>query len=635
MNVNDRQDETAAATPVDPELAVRQPDDSDEPGTAPEKARLTLRMLLVGVLAAVALLPLGLFWTWSQSAAFDQQMEDVTDRHLLLARNLGDALTRYRRDVLSAFELLSDQAAGEHALAGSSAMMSNLAIRCICVAQPDGTVIHTMRAENETCPEFIPPERMAALAATAEGEAPVLSNVMADPHGRPTIYIVRYQGENLIIGTISTDYFVELGKSISFGHRGHAAIVDAAGQVLAHPKTEWQDSMKDLSQVAPVAAMMAGETGISQFYSPAMLDDMIAGFTTVPGTGWGVMIPQPIGELRAAASSASRSAILLLAVSLIIAAAIGWILAVRLTAPLKSVVEAARQMAQGDVSARVKDTKGRLVIHEFASLQRMFNAMAASVQRAKIREQHASEMAMAANQSKSMFLANTSHELRTPLNAIIGFTDVMDSEIFGRIEQPKYRGYVTDIKNSAEHLRRLINDVLDISSFDLDKIALMENEVAVASVLHEVNAMTRQSADAKGIALEFDLPSEWHVHSDPSRMSQVLINLINNAVRHTPSGGRIDVRVQGKADGRLALSVTDNGSGIAADELAAVLEPFRRGELAMIRSNDGVGLGLAIVGAIARAHGADFTLESELGRGTVATLTLPAERVFLSKRAAA
>lgn len=635
MSADDRQNEIAAATPVDPEIAEGIPDDTIEPGIAPVKTRLTLRMLLVGVLAAVALLPLGLFWTWSQSAAFDQQMEDVTDRHLLLARNLGDALTRYRRDVLSAFELLSDQAAGARTLAGASAMMSNLAIRCICVAQPDGTVIHSMRAENTTCPGLIQPERMAALAATAEGETPVFSDVMADSLGRPTIYIVRYQGDNLIIGTISTDYFVELGKSISFGHRGHAAIVDAAGQVLAHPKAEWQDSMKDLSQVAPVAAMMAGETGISQFYSPAMLDDMIAGFTTVPGTGWGVMIPQPIGELRAAASSASRSAMLILAASLIIAAAIGWLLAIRLTAPLKSVVEAARQMAQGDVSARVKQTKGRFVIHEFVSLQRMFNAMAASVQRAKIREQHASQVAMAANQSKSMFLANTSHELRTPLNAIIGFTDVMDSEIFGRIEQPKYRGYITDIKNSAEHLRRLINDVLDISSFDLEKIALMENEVAIASVLQEVDAMTRQSADAKGIALAFDLPSEWHVHSDPSRISQVLINLINNAVRHTPPGGRIDVRIRDKEDGRLALSVTDDGSGIAADELAEVLEPFRRGELAMTRSNDGVGLGLAIVGAIARAHGADFTLESELGRGTVATLTLPAERVFLPKRAAA
>ncbi len=593
---------------------------------------ISLRLIMVAVLVTTALVPLGIFWAWSQAVAFQNQIDDVADRHLLLARNLTAALSRYQRDIRATFTLLSANVASGVEIPGMDAMMANLGIRCVCRVAPDGSVRETIEAPGISCPDAIRPARLAVLShASVEGAA-TFSHVMADAAGRPTLYLLKRDGGDLIIGALSTDHFIELARSISFGANGHAAIVDNTGRVLAHPKAEWQQEMRDISAVPAVQRMLNGQTGIGQFYSPALEDDMIAGFSAVPETGWGVMIPQPVNELRDAAAAANRSALLILGSSLVIAVALGWLLAMRLIAPLRAVIAAARRMAGGEVGARIPTQNRALPISEFREIRYAFNGMASAVQRANDKQRQARRAADDANQAKSMFLANTSHELRTPLNAIIGFSEAMDQEIFGPIGEPHYRAYVGDIRQSAGHLLRLINDLLDISSFDLGKLKLAEAEVRLSVIIDAVAIMTRRAAEEMDVALTFGTAGDPTARNcvlwvDADRLSQILINLVDNALRHTRPGGRVTVNGQRTADGGMMIQVADSGSGIAADKLANVMEPFQRGEKASTRKDEGVGLGLAIVGAIARSHQAEFTLQSVPGEGTTATLILPPERV--------
>jgi hypothetical protein len=128
----------------------------------------------------------------------------------------------------------------------------------------------------------------------------VFSNVLPDRHGEPTIFLWKsLDNGRFALGALTTEYFVKLQSALSFGQQGHAVIVDRRGHTIAHPEAQWQSMMKDLSQVEPVRRMMAGETGVLRFFSPALQAEMVAGYATTSKTGWGVMIPQPIAELEA------------------------------------------------------------------------------------------------------------------------------------------------------------------------------------------------------------------------------------------------------------------------------------------------------------------------------------------------
>ena len=158
------------------------------------------------------------------------------------------------------------------------------------------------------------------------------STVLAGPDGEPMLYLVELIDDYVAVGAIATTYFVEFGKAVAFGKGGHAAIVDHTGRLLAHPLPDWHRSMKDISAVPPVQRMLQGETGISQFYSPAAQADMIAGFTTVPETGWGVMIPQPFAELQNKAAAVRNHALGVILLGLLVAAVVSWFVAGLITA---------------------------------------------------------------------------------------------------------------------------------------------------------------------------------------------------------------------------------------------------------------------------------------------------------------
>ena len=238
-----------------------------------------------------------------------------------------------------------------------------------------------------------------------------------------------------------------------------------------------------------------------------------------------------------------------------------------------------------------------------------------------------------ANKSKSEFLATMSHELRTPLNAIIGFSDVLRKQLYGSLGNARYLEYVADINASGLHLLAIINDILDLAKAEAGKLELREDSFDLLGCLQACLQMCAGRADEGGVVLELGTAeSEIEIHADERLIRQLALNLISNAVKFTPPGGRVDIRAQATERREVIIEVADTGIGIPAEHLERVLRPFEQVERALSRRHGGTGLGLPFAKKIAELHGGTLTLESEVDNGTHVTVRLPAHRLMPQRR---
>jgi len=221
-----------------------------------------------------------------------------------------------------------------------------------------------------------------------------------------------------------------------------------------------------------------------------------------------------------------------------------------------------------------------------------------------------------------------SHELRTPLNAIIGFSEIMVSGLFGPIGNQRYLDYASDINKSAQHLLDVISDLLDMSRIELNRRELDCADESLDEIVAESAAMAGALAQQGQVALDLDAAtSGLTLFVDKRAVKQILVNLLSNAVKFTQPGGRIELAVRCCEGGVVRVEVSDTGIGIPARELPSLFEAFSQSDARKARGGGGAGLGLWISRALARLHGGDVTIESVEGKGTVATLTLPVDRL--------
>ncbi len=233
-----------------------------------------------------------------------------------------------------------------------------------------------------------------------------------------------------------------------------------------------------------------------------------------------------------------------------------------------------------------------------------------------------------ANEAKSHFLARMSHELRTPLNAVIGFSDVMMQESMGPVGTPVYLDYLKHINSSGAHLLELINDILDLSKLEAGHFELREGIVDLWEVVEGATAMVQLRAEAGGVRLVNAVRPGITLQADETAVRQIVLNVVANAIKFTPSGGEVVWSALHALDGDVVLKLRDSGVGIRPEDIERVFEPFGQSQSGFVAQERGTGLGLPIVRTLMQLHGGEATLESVLGAGTTVALRFPATRVI-------
>ena len=292
---------------------------------------------------------------------------------------------------------------------------------------------------------------------------------------------------------------------------------------------------------------------------------------------------------------------------------------------------------RGELHNRRKDGS---LFWEFASISPIkdregnithFIAVKEDISERKAAEQalrEAKEQAEYANRTKTEFLANMSHELRTPLNAIIGFSDLMTGQIFGPLGRPEYLEYSKDINDSGRHLLDLINDILDVSRLEIQATALEERTFNPVAAIDFCMDLIFGRALQAGLELKLDLRKPLPLlRADERRFKQILLNLLTNAVKFTPQGGRVSLLAGLEPDGWLEVRIVDTGIGIAPEDIETALSTFGQVDGSLARKYEGAGLGLPLAKRLVEAHGGSLTLESEVGRGTAVIIRMPPERI--------
>jgi len=350
------------------------------------------------------------------------------------------------------------------------------------------------------------------------------------------------------------------------------------------------------------------------------------------GVSYGFLVLQPaVQPAEDEAWARTREAAVVTGLLLVaMTSAVGLVLSWGLR-PLQQLAWTSASFGAGDYSARMQPSP----ILELDRVGRAFNEMArkldrdAALQRmSEVRLEEAKRLAELASRTKSEFLANMSHELRTPLNSIIGFAGMLREEMFGPLGCQHYRDYVGSVHEAGEHLLDIVNDMLDVSAIEAGRLTLREAEVDLDHVAGLALRLMAPRAAQAAVALRADLraglPAVW---ADERRLKQVLLNLLSNAVKFSPKHAEVRLSAGFDAAGDLEIAVRDRGIGMDRAGMAMALERFGQIDSGLARKQVGTGLGLPLSRGLIQLHGGALRLESALGVGTTAIVTLPRARL--------
>lgn len=337
---------------------------------------MKVRYLLILLSTALVLFPALFIGAWTYNQSISTQFEEVAERHLLMAENLGNALERYFLDTRSIFEGVSDNLIHGINNESSNKMLASMNfIDIALVDEASAKILQCVATDKSKTPKTMNLNIMnRARDIAVEGETK-FSSVMAAPNGTNIILLVRKDGDKLTIAKLKTDYFVHMGKSVQFGEKGHAAIVDNVGNLVFHPLPEWTRIRKNIAKLPPVQRMLNKESGIQKFYSPALKGEMIAGFHPIEGPGWGVMIPQPVSELYAKSMVTLKSSLTIVIASFAFAILLAIWISIRSTEPLLRLIDAKQNMGNPDKASILQLPKNWSVPKEIKQLFSSHNEM--------------------------------------------------------------------------------------------------------------------------------------------------------------------------------------------------------------------------------------------------------------------
>ena len=273
---------------------------------------------------------------------------------------------------------------------------------------------------------------------------------------------------------------------------------------------------------------------------------------------------------------------------------------------------------------RLRESERRLMatIGDLSASRAKLERQKSELSLANANYQAEKERAEAANRAKSEFLANMSHELRTPLNAILGFSEILQNQMFGPIGSDKYREYSRDIHESGKHLLNVISDILDMSKIEAGHMRISCETIDLAPLIEETMRLTMLQAEKKNIEVQQACPGSLLAVADRRAMKQILLNLLSNAMKFTNAGGKVKVRAR-RVDGAITLTIADTGIGIPKSALQKIGQPFEQVQSQYAKSKGGSGLGLAISRSLAHLHGGAMRIHSIEGKGTIISVRIP------------
>jgi signal transduction histidine kinase len=457
----------------------------------------------------------------------------------------------------------------------------------------------------------------------------------AEPHVTVSVPIEILAG--VTIGVLQAEVsLIYLGEQVvsrlETGETGYAYIVSRSGHLIAHPQVKLVLQQRDLSgleQVRQALASEPAEAGTRGALGRNMQGEQVfSSYAPVPGLDWIVFVERPAGEVYRPLFASIRRTVGLLLVGLGMALVASVLVARRILRPLETLRQGVTRIGQGDLAFRLKVETG----DEIETLADEFNRMSARLQEAytgleqKVAERTRELVALnqqldQANRLKSQFLANVSHEFRTPMNAIIGFTRLVMRKTETQIP-PLQHANLQKVLISAEHLLTLINGLLDLSKIEAGRMEVSPVKFDLAELVHAATTTIEPMLRADRVALVTDVAADLPpLFTDREKLRQILMNLLSNAAKFTDEGF-ITVSASRAGDG-IRLSVADTGIGMPPDALEYIFEEFRQVDMSSTRRHGGTGLGLAIVRRLVRLLGGQVHAESELGKGSAFTLTLP------------
>ena len=615
--------------PIRTESRHRLPSGNARPKVAEDGSSLRMHHLLFMAFILVTGVSIAVLAGWEARTSIQNEQDSVRSHHLLVARSLTATMSRYVKDLKAVFSLTLDTNGAAAPAPGFTDLLTSLDVSHISVLAPNGTVERRVRGLTDSdalAPDARLLAELRALPAANAAE-PVLSNLYHDAKGNPVFYLLKpLPNGRLGFGIVRTSFLVSLQQAVRFGDRGHAVITDAKGQVIAHPLPDWVAASRDLSGVSVVAAMMRGESGAGQFYSPAYGDTMVAGYAVVPETGWGVMVPQPLEELRAGASRIAQRATVIAVIAFAAAALFSWLIGLYLTAPVRDVAFTAEAVLDGNDEISVPTFRGWVPL-EVRRLGLAVNTMLDDLRQKANETTQALHQAETSNQAKTQFLANMSHEIRTPLNGVVGMVELLHMTDLS----PAQRRYVEQATQSSQTLLRLVDDILDLSRIEVGGLELEEIPFHLPSLMNDLRVLFSDQIRNKGMVLVTGVPESLNVVvlGDRHRLLQILTNLITNAIKFT-NEGEIAIKVSLVEERppllRLRFEVTDTGIGIPADKQRIIFQAFSQADVSMTRRYGGFGLGLAIARQLSHLMGGQIGVESTFGVGSTFWFTALLER---------
>ncbi|WP_298943514.1 diguanylate cyclase [uncultured Psychromonas sp.] len=346
---------------------------------------MKLRHILVITFAIIVIIPMTLFWIWPYSKALELEVKEVNEKHLVIAKNLSAAFERYYQDVTGIFSIVASQSKKQLESTEFKQLLNSYKFNDIVLINDEGVVQNCLFSTYATCMKNVDNTILTLAKNTVTTGSIEISTVTEDKtmNNGPILLVVKKVNNNILLAYLSTDYIIEMGKRVAFGEKGHAAIVDKAGNVLAHPLDSWIQERKSMIAISPIKKMLAGKTGVDKFYSPALKGDMIAGYTQVPNAKWGVMVPQPIKELENKADAIDQTAIFVMLLGLGLALLITIPVSLILIKPLENLLRAIKLIEQGDSNVNLQWNLSKLIPLELQQLKMSFANMMQNIEKNK------------------------------------------------------------------------------------------------------------------------------------------------------------------------------------------------------------------------------------------------------------